>query len=161
MDDFDRYFLECSKYVFPTDLIEDLNSKLILYGSYLERLENLEYIVSEAWLGSTDINIFRALSSETRDVKTLYNEHNCFFHPYVGDLVRFQANLVDQYLTMGWRNNDPKFLSTSSLFPFRYKKRQPLSINFYMLVIQLLNIKIFSHPYIQILIIRVTFTYYM
>ena len=122
MDDFDKFFLECSKYIFPTDLMEDLNHKILIFSGYLERLQNLDYIVSEAWLGSTDINLFRAVASETKGTKTLYNEHNCFFHPYVGDLVEYQSNLVDQYLTMGWISKNPKFLSAGSLFPFKYKR---------------------------------------
>ena len=122
MDEFDKFFLECSKYIFPTDLMEDLNHKILIFSGYLERLQNLDYIVSEAWLGSTDINLFRAVAFETKGTKTLYNEHNCFFHPYVGDLVNYQSNLVDQYLTMGWISKNPKFLSAGSLFPFKYKR---------------------------------------
>ena len=159
MDDFDKFFLECSKYIFPTDLVEDLNHKILIFSDYLERLQNLDYIVSEAWLGSTDINLFRAVASETKGTKTLYNEHNCFFHPYVGDLVKYQSNLVDEYLTMGWTSKNPKFLSAGSLF-LSNTNAQPLpNISICMLVIQLLKRRPFTHPCTPILIIQVICTY--
>ena len=130
MDRFDKFFLSCSKFIFPTDLIEDLDFNLSKHENFLNKLRNLEYIVTEAWLGSTEINIFRSIAFEKKSVKTLYNEHNCFFHPYLGGLVEFQSNLVDQYLTMGWNNKNPKFITTSSLFPFTFNRKTKSKIKY-------------------------------
>ena len=159
MDDFDKFFLECSKYIFPTDLMEDLNHKILIFSGYLERLQNLDYIVSEAWLGSTDINLFRAVAFETKGTKTLYNEHNCFFHPYVGDLVNYQSKLSGSIFDHGLDFKNPKFLSSGSLFHSNTNAQPLPNISICMLVIQSLKLRPFTHPCTPILIIPVICTY--
>ena len=90
----------------------------------LSRLPNLRYIASETWVGSTSINLFRALAFELRNIKTFHIEHNCIFHPFIGDFVKFQSELVDQYMTFGWVSPESKFVSLGSLFPFKIPKKK-------------------------------------
>ena len=121
-DRFDRFFFFTSLYFFPKVLLEGFQSALWQYDRILDDLPSLKYIVSEAWLGSTSINLFRALSYELRNIKTLYNEHNCIFHPFLDDFVEFQSKMVDLYMTFGWKSSSRKFLSLSSLYPFAIEK---------------------------------------
>jgi len=119
MDDFDRFFFSSLKYLFPKYLLENFSLSINVFKKELKKYPNLKYIVSEAWLGSSSINLFRALGYEDLKIKTYYNEHNCLFHPFVGNMVKMQANLVDKYLTFGWDCFDPKFKKLASLFPFK------------------------------------------
>ena len=118
-DRFDQFFFYSLKYIFPTYFIEGFKDNLYYYKKLLHRYYNLKYIVSEAWLSHTNINLFRAYAFEKRSIKTYYNEHNCIFHPYDGKFVSFVSKNVDKYLTFGWSSSDPNFVKTSSLFPFR------------------------------------------
>ena len=119
MDDFDRFFFSSLKYLLPKYLLENFSLSINNFKKELKKYQSLEYIVSEAWLGSSSINLFRALGYEELDIKTYYNEHNCLFHPFVGNMVDIEANLVDKYLTLGWDCDDQKFKKLASLFPFK------------------------------------------
>ena len=103
----------------PKYLIEGFTSSIKYLNNELKKYEDLKFIVSESWLSSSSINLFRALAYEKSNIKTLYNEHNCIFHPYEGDLVKIQSDLVDKYLTLGWDNKNTKFLKLASLFSFK------------------------------------------
>ena len=120
-DPFDKFFFFTLKYLLPTHFVEGFNHNINYYNKLFLKCKNLKYIVSEAWLSHTNINLFRALAHEKRDVKTLYNEHNCLFHPFIGNFVNYVSKRVDKYLTFGWKTDDPKFISTSSLFPYKIK----------------------------------------
>ena len=117
-DRFDEFFFFSLKYLLPKDFVEGFKFKIKYYDNLLKSFPNLKYIVSEAWLGSTNINMFRSLALEKYGIKTYYNEHNCILHPYKGNFINFIINNVDKYLTFGWKSSNPKFISTSSLFPF-------------------------------------------
>jgi putative transferase (TIGR04331 family) len=134
MDDFDKFFFFTIKFLLPKYLIEDFFSSVKNMHDCLQNYPSLKYIISEGWLASSSINLFRALAYEESGIKTYYNEHNCFFHPYIGDLVNFQANLVDKYLTMGWDCKSTKFKKTASLFaftiPLKEKKYDILYIHY-------------------------------
>ena len=80
MDDFDKFFSNVQS-IFSTDLMEDLNHKILIFSGYLERLQNLDYIVSEAWLGSTDINLFRAVASKQKVLRLSTMNIIVFFIP--------------------------------------------------------------------------------
>ena len=121
MDRFDRFFFESLKYLMPKCYIEGFSDIERENARILASNKELKYIISEAWLGSTSINLFRAFAYEIRGVKTLYNEHNCFFHPFLGDIVSLKADLVDLYLTLGWKTDDKRFLQSASLFEFKAK----------------------------------------
>ena len=105
----------------PTSYLENFKSIEKRVFKKLDTLPHLEYLVSEEWLGSCPVNFFRAFGSEIRGIKTLYNEHNCIFHPFEGNLVNLKAKLVDTYLTFGWGKKERNFLPKSSLFRFKIK----------------------------------------
>lgn len=121
MDDFDKFFFFSLKYLIPKYLVENFTGSIKNINQHLEKYKNLKILISEAWLGSSSINLFRSFAYEKQNVQTFYNEHNCIFHPYVGNLTDIQAELVDKYLTLGWENEDPKFVKLASLFPFTNK----------------------------------------
>ena len=121
MDRFDRFFFYSLKYLMPKIFIESFANIKRDHIRLLHLNPKLKYIISEAWLGASSINLFRAFAYEIRGVKTLYNEHNCFFHPFVGDIVSLKADLVDLYLTLGWKTDDKRFLQSASLFEFKTK----------------------------------------
>ncbi len=118
MDDFDKFFFFSLKYLIPKYLVENFTGSIINITQHLKKFKNLKILISEAWMGSSSINLFRSFAYEKQGVQTFYNEHNCIFHPYVGNLTDIQAELVDKYLTFGWDNEDPKFVKLASLFPF-------------------------------------------
>lgn len=124
MDSFDKFFFFCIPYFLPMYLVENFDASIEVYQCFLDDNEKLEFIVSEAWLSSSSINLIRALAYEKRKVKTIYNEHNCFSHPFVGSPVDLQASVVDEYLTLGWSQNEQKFIKSGSLFPFKIPLRE-------------------------------------
>jgi len=124
MDRFDEFFFSSLKYLFPRYLLEDFMPTADLMRNDLEKYKNLKYICSEAWLSSSEINLYRAFAKQNKGVETLYNEHNCIFHPFVGSPVQIESELVDKYLTFGWQCEDAKFYAASSLFPFSISMRK-------------------------------------
>ena len=129
MDDFDKFFFFSLKYLIPKYLVENFTGSIKNINQHLEKFKNLKILISEAWLGSSSINLFRSFAYEKQGVQTFYNEHNCIFHPYVGNLTNIQVELVDKYLTFGWGNEDPKFVKLASLFPFTNEKKNKIKFD--------------------------------
>ena len=123
-DRFDQFFFSSLNYLFPEVFLEGFKYNLSYSKKLLSQYPKLRYIVSEAWLSHTNINLFRAYAYEVKSVKTYYNEHNCILHPFVGNFVDFQSRNIDKYLTFGWSHPKDKFRSTSSLFPFSIRKKR-------------------------------------
>jgi len=126
VDRFDKFFFGSLKFLFPKVFLEGLEYNLLCSKKLLSQYPKLSYIVSEAWLSDTKINLFRAYAYEVKGVKTYYNEHNCIFHPFVGNFVDFQSRSIDKYLTFGWNSPNGKFSPTSSLFPFSISKKKKI-----------------------------------
>lgn len=119
MDRFDKYFFSVLRFGLPLMYLEGFEEQTNKCDALLGKYPELECIVSEAWLGSDKINLFRALAYEKREIRTLYNEHNCFFHPFIGDVVDLESRLVDNYLTLGWDpGSSDRFERSASLFDF-------------------------------------------
>jgi putative transferase (TIGR04331 family) len=123
LDDFDKFFFFSLKYLMPKVLVEGFNDVRKLHAQEIKKFPRLTYILSEAWLGSTDINLFRAFSYEQNCIKTLYNEHNCIFHPFAGNFSLFISKLVDKYLTFGWKSKIKNTVPLASLFPFKISSK--------------------------------------
>lgn len=117
MDDFDRFFFFSLKYLIPKYLVENFNGSIKNINQHLQKFKNLKILISES-MGSSSMNLFRSFAYEKKGVQTFYNEHNCIFHPYVGNLTDITAEVVDKYLTFGWDKEDPKFVKLASLFNF-------------------------------------------
>ena len=69
IDGFDKFFFHSSKYLFPKVFIENFQPSLKSYSFSLNKLRDLKYIVTEAWLSSTYINFFRAVAFEKEKLK--------------------------------------------------------------------------------------------
>jgi len=124
LDDFDKFFFFSLKYLIPNVLVEGFNHVKKLHAQEIKKYPRLTYILSESWLGSTDINLFRAFSYEQNSIKTLYNEHNCIFHPFTGNFVLFLSKLVHKYLTFGWKSKIKNTVPLASLFPFKISSKK-------------------------------------
>lgn len=145
-DEFDQFFFFCLVKLTPKILLESFKSNHTLFTAEINQYPNMQYICSEAWLSSTKINLFRSIAYENKNVKTLYNEHNCIFHPYVGNTVEFISKLVDEYLTVGWESRHQNVISMSSLFPFS----EPSKLTKY-------DILYVSYPFEEILTLYTSF----
>jgi len=117
-DRFDKFFFYTLKYLLPSLYLENFDTTFCKYRIQLKRYSKIKYLCSEAWLSNSEINFFRAVAYEIKGVKTIYNEHNCFFHPFSGDIVSLKSTLVDIYLTLGWERKEKNFISAASLFEF-------------------------------------------
>ena len=131
IDDFDRFFFFSLEYLMPKYLIEGFELNEAIYSKLLKENESLKAIASETLLGSSSVNLFRAIAYEQRGVQSIYCEHNCFYHPYVGSPTKIIYDSVDQYLTIGWtsKDADAKRKSLGSLFPFRTTISEEKSID--------------------------------
>ena len=122
-DRFDNFFYFSLVYLFPKHLLEGFHDNKNYHLNILSQYPDLKFIVSEAWLGHTNLNFFRAIAFEFKHIPTYYNEHNCIFHTFEGSYFDFIKNNIDKYLTFGWNSSDAKIVSTSSLFTFKEKPK--------------------------------------
>ena len=117
-DKFDKFFFSSVYYCMPKVFVEDyiaVESKLI---RQLKFYPKLKFIICENWISHTYNSITLALA-QTKGITHIYNEHNSFFHPYEGELIKYQADLSDVFLTLGWEDeSNPKITKGASLFPF-------------------------------------------
>lgn len=146
-DRFDQYFFGCLQHLFPALLIEGFS---LFRDSTVQRLtymKKLRFLVSEAWLSHSEINLFRSIAGELFEVETLYNEHNALYYPYVANPCRLMSCFVDKYLTMGWKSKAPKFDSTASLFPFKTKTSLASYRVLYVSYAMVENISLYSPIY--------------
>ncbi len=117
-DDFDRFFFSSMSTCLPRICIEEFSYIERSYEEFLDQFPQMKYIVSEAWLSDSYINIFLAYA-QNRGIKHIYNEHNCIFHPFVGDYVKHVSQLCDIYATLGWNEPGyPNTIPTASLYEY-------------------------------------------
>ena len=61
--------------------------------------------------------------AQERGIKHINNEHNCFFHPYVGSFVLHELAMSDIFVTLGWFSHHLQGLvKGASLFEFSLNK---------------------------------------
>jgi len=118
-DRFDQFFFSTLPYCLPKAFVEGFSGMLSAADRLHARHPKMRNVVGEAWLSDTADSMILAWLKEKYGIKHHYNEHNGFFHPFMGDMVTFQAGLVDAYVTMGWADPTiPNLHRGASLFPF-------------------------------------------
>jgi putative transferase (TIGR04331 family) len=118
-DEFDRYFFFSLEYLFPKIYIENFTTYEKLYKKDLHTRSSLKYIVCENFISNSENSLYLALAN-IFGIKHIANEHNCFYHPYIGSYIKNIVDLCDKYLTIGWSDdNNKKVISSSSLFKFK------------------------------------------
>ena len=117
-DDFDFYFFSSMKTCFPRICLEDFKNIEKNCDSFLDKFPLMRYIVSEAWLSDSYINVLLAFA-KNRNILHIYNEHNCIFYPFEGDYMKQVAQLCDVYATVGWKKPIyPNIIPTASLYDY-------------------------------------------
>lgn len=121
-DRFDTFFIETIKYLFPKSHIEDYLNFEYHISSKLKAYSSLHSLISENWIGHTFNSMIIAYLKKD-GVIHYYNEHNCFFHPYIGNQVQQAMKLCDFYLSMGWEDElNKKLIPIGSLYDFKIRR---------------------------------------
>ena len=118
------HFRETIKYLFPKSHIEDYLNFEYHISSKLKAYSSLHSIISENWIGYTFNSMIIAYLKKD-GVIHYYNEHNCFFHPYIGNQVQQVMKLCDFYLSMGWEDElNKKLIPIGSLYDFKIRQNK-------------------------------------
>ena len=118
-DDFDRFVFAAMRYLIPKSFVENFNSIYNTYLKYLSGYPQLKSIVCESWIGSETTSIALAIAKQN-GVNHIYNEHNYLSYPFVGNALKYQIPLVDEFLTLGWNNSSyPNLIASGSLFEWQ------------------------------------------
>lgn len=115
-DRFDRFAFAALCHGMPREFVEDFASICSSYRQFLERRGTLRWIVCEAWIGDSASALLLALAG-ARGTRHLYNEHNYFAHPFLGNNLKYLFPLVDRFMSLGWKApNIPNLVPGASLF---------------------------------------------
>jgi len=120
-DDFDKFFKNCLIYSMPKLFIEDFSAVIKACIDKLNKMSDTEYLISESWISSTELSTFLAIAKDKYGIKHIYNEHNYFEHPYLGNHNYLISEMVDIFYNIGWedKKNKDNIVSGASLFPFQ------------------------------------------
>ena len=88
----------------------------------------------------TEDNLALLSIANSRNIKTIYSEHNTLNHPFVQDWTTFIRSLFDYYFTLGLKNNNKSFLQ-GSLYPWIKIKKNNLGTKTKILFIPSIPIK--------------------
>ena len=88
-------------------MLENLDFRINETETYLDNFKNIKFIMNE---NLTEDNLALLSIANSRNIKTIYSEHNTLNHPFVQDWTTFISSLFDYYFTLGWKNNNKKFL---------------------------------------------------
>lgn len=146
-DRFDEYFFRCIPSLFPALLLEGFSSFFNSTIKRLSKMSRLKFLVSEAWLSHSEMNLFRSIANESFGVKTLYNEHNALYYPFTTSPTKLISSFVDEYLTIGWKSKTGAFIPTASLFPFKFEKREAQYRTLYVSYPMIENMTLYSSLY--------------
>jgi len=115
-DRFDRFVFASLKYAFPRQLLEEFPSAYKTLVAYFSRWPTLRWIVCEWWIGSSWSALAMAVA-KTMGIRHICNEHNYLARLFVGNNLKYQAPLVDEFLTLGWYDDTlPNITRGASLY---------------------------------------------
>ncbi len=121
-DKFDEFFKKVCVFAFPVFFIEDFKINYAFYLVQAKSFAKLKYVISEGWLNDTALSFYLSILKAEYNIKHIYNEHNYLEHPYLGNRNDFICNMVDVFLTLGWKSKNTKYKPLASLFEFNQKK---------------------------------------
>ena len=104
-------------------MLENLDFRINETETYLDNFKNIKFIMNE---NLTEDNLALLSIANSRNIKTIYSEHNTLNHPFVQDWTTFISSLFDYYFTLGWKNNNKKFFAGGSLYPWIKIKKNNL-----------------------------------
>lgn len=115
-DRFDKFVFECLRHGMPRIFVEDFSESYAHINRHFNRYPNLRWGVCEIWISHTLSSLSMAVLSQ-REVKHICNEHNYLSYFFVGSNLKYQAQLSDEFVTIGWVNSSiPKLVRGASLF---------------------------------------------
>ena len=108
----------------PRAFVEDAEPMIAGYRKFFSKqYPDMQWAVSEAWIGEMYTSVALAVL-EQAGVRHLYNEHNYFAHPFLGNNLRFLVPLVDEFATLGWSTDaDARVIPSASLFGWTNTER--------------------------------------
>lgn len=133
-DEFDQYFKNILIYTFPIFFLESFEDNFRYYENKANKIKS-KYIISEGWISNTSLSLFLAIAKEKYNIKHINNEHNYLEHPYLGNHNFLIAEMVDKFLTIGWKSDSKdNIIKGASLFQFK-ERRYKFSKENYILYI--------------------------
>lgn len=119
LDDFGNYCLKVLEHGMPTIYIESFTKAFKTYDKFFDiNFPNAKFVVCEWWVGYSKSSFAMAVLNQRR-VRHLSVEHNFISHIFEGTPTKFFYPLVDEYLTLGWaENNDSKIIPGGSMYPW-------------------------------------------
>lgn len=100
-DRFDRFVFASLKHAFPRQLLEEFPSAYESLAAYFSQWPSLRWIVCEWWIGSSWSALAMAVAKKM-GIRHICNEHNYLARLFVGNNLKYQVPLVDEFLTLGW-----------------------------------------------------------
>jgi putative transferase (TIGR04331 family) len=118
-DNFDRFVFATMQHLIPKSFVENFNSIYNIYLSHVSGYPQLKSIVCESWIGSEAESIALAVAKQN-GINHIYNEHNYLSYPFLGNVLKYQIPLVDEFLTLGWSSSlYPNLIASGSLFEWQ------------------------------------------
>lgn len=122
-DRFDKFIFSSLQYLMPKSFVENFLQIDREYKFYLSKYRHLKWVVCENWIGHEATSIALALLKQ-KGVNHISNEHNYLSHPFLGNSLKYQIPLVDEFVTLGWRNSSyPNLVPGASLFEWKYEAK--------------------------------------
>jgi len=121
-DSFDEFVFLSLLHLFPKSFIEDFPQYYNEYNLYFSKYTNLKWIVSENWIGNEASSMITAILKQ-KGVMHISNEHNYLSYQFLGNSIKYQISLVDEFVSLGWADKlYPSVIRGSSLFQWGAKK---------------------------------------
>ena len=115
-DDLDKFVFSALYHLMPNSFLENFDQYYVGYKKHFVKMKNLKWVVCESWIGDESSAMALAIL-KTLDVKHICNEHNYISHPFIGNSLKYQIPLVDEFISLGWSDSKyPNFLTGASLF---------------------------------------------
>lgn len=115
-DRFDRFVFASLKYAFPRQLLEEFSASFETLAVYFSQWPTLRWIVCEWWIGRSWSSLAMAVA-KTMGIRHICNEHNYLARIFVGNNLKYQVRLVDEFLTLGWFDGSlPNITRGASLY---------------------------------------------
>lgn len=115
-DRFDQFVFATLRYAMPQSFVENFAKLYSGYQAWSARYTRLTWVVDEAWIGH-EPSAWALATLRQRGVKHICNEHNYLSHPFLGNSLKYQIPLTDEFVTLGWEDQSyPNLVRGASLF---------------------------------------------
>jgi putative transferase (TIGR04331 family) len=122
-DRFDEFVFSSLRYLMPKSIVENFNQIHEGYKLFFSKYKSLKWAVCESWIGDESTSMALAILKQ-RGVKHLCNEHNYISYPFLGNSLKYQIHLTDEFVTLGWSEKSyPNLIRGASLFQWMEKDR--------------------------------------